>query len=308
MKRFSVPAAIALCLGIPFASMAPAQGLYFESTNETSYTPGGKPVKGYIMPKKFREDMDSKSAMIIRLDKDVTYFLVPENKTYSEMTFADMQAGMKTTDAAMQKTIEDLKKKMADMPQDQRKMVEKSMGKWLEKEKEPQLEVAPTAESKKICGYACQKYSVKKDGKEWMTVWATKDIPEGQALLKDWADAMRRLSVANRNLGGDIAAAYVKVGAFPMETRTEDMHTEVTKLERRSIPDAEFEVPGGYTKTQSPFQRATGAFSGADSGKSPAQPKAKPQPKVGPAFCASCGAKVEPGAKFCTQCGAKIGG
>jgi len=41
-----------------------------------------------------------------------------------------------------------------------------------------------------------------------------------------------------------------------METGMSGVKTVVTKVEPRSTPDSDFEIPGGYTRTRSPFEGA----------------------------------------------------
>ena len=69
-----------------------------------------------------------------------------------------------------------------------------------------------------------------------------------------------------------VAAVAEKIEGFPLEKDMKEMGKEtVTKIEPRSVPDSEFEIPAGYTKTPSPFE----ALGGAAKGKAKAKGKDK---------------------------------
>jgi len=59
--------------------------------------------------------------------------------------------------------------------------------------------------------------------------------------------------------GGDDAWSDVLSHGFPLRVTMRDasgkplMNLEATRIEKKSIPDSELEVPAGYTKSKSPI-------------------------------------------------------
>jgi hypothetical protein len=47
-----------------------------------------------------------------------------------------------------------------------------------------------------------------------------------------------------------ISEAYQKIEGFPVQTEIGGMTNTVTKVERRSTPASQFDVPAGYTKVE----------------------------------------------------------
>jgi uncharacterized protein DUF4412 len=238
-----------------------AQGLYWESTSTGPRVPGGKPLtaKNYAAPKKHKID-HGEQIIIFRLDQEKMYVVNPAKKTYSEMTFADLEAA-----AEAQKEM--MKKQLEFMPPEQRKALEKQLGTG----KDAKVEVEKTSEKRDIAGRSSMKHVVKEDGKETMTVWVTDDVKEYKSLKADFDALTKRMGALNPGMKG-IAAAAEKIEGFPVEKDMKEMGKEtVTKIESRSVPDSEFEVPADYTKTPSPFE----ALGGAAKGKAKAKGKDK---------------------------------
>src|SRR5271169_483596 len=92
MKIHGRTHSVGLCLALLLAGSAFSQGLYWEST-----TSGG-PLKDkenlsqtFAMPKMFKI-VNPSGVMILRMDQEKIYNVDPAKKTYSEMTFAEMEA------------------------------------------------------------------------------------------------------------------------------------------------------------------------------------------------------------------------
>jgi hypothetical protein len=170
-----------LCLTLLLAGSVFSQGLYWEST--TSGGPMGDKEnvsQNYAIQKMFKL-VNPLMTMIFRMDKEAIYTINPEEKTYTEMTFAQMES-------------------MA----------------------------------KKAGGF--------------------------DVIRKDWIEFSKRMASLSNTTG--MSEAYSKIDGFPMETDmllgSTKMVTVVTKIEKRSPSAREFEVPAGYTKTQSPLGDSAG--------------------------------------------------
>lgn len=251
MKCHIVRGALGICLALTSVVSAFGQGVYWEGTMSGMHV-GERVTKMYYMPKKFKAVTGAdEQVMIVRLDKEVIYTLEPKDKTYSEMTFAEMETMMKKAGSKIDSQMEDLKKKMESMPEEQRKMVEKMMGdKMTGKGKEGTAEVSNTGEKKTINGYACTKFVIKQNGNEFMTVWATKDIKEFEPMRKDMEEFSKRMMAMNPMRSKGLVEAMKKIDGFPIETFLQGVKNVVTKVEKRTTASNEFEVPAGYTKVR----------------------------------------------------------
>ncbi|MEW6511279.1 MAG: DUF4412 domain-containing protein [Bacteroidota bacterium] len=234
-----------------------AQGMYTEST--TSGGPMGDRTiqsKSYMMPRMFRHESGDGKVMIVRLDKELVYWVDPADKTYSESTFKEIEESMKKAGAQMDKRMAEMEEKMKDMPPEQRAMMEKMMGGMMGgKSKDAKVEVTGPGEKKSIGGYNCAKYTVSSDGKEMMTLWVSKDVRGFESLKKDWEEYSRRMAQLTPGVGKAMAEAFKKLDGYPIQTEMMGVTTVVTKVEKHTTPPSQFEVPAGYTKTDSPLKK-----------------------------------------------------
>lgn len=245
------------------AASAFAQGLYWQSTTEGSVGEGV--TENFAMPKMFKTvstgDLNNDGITIARLDKQLFWMLNPKKKTYSEMTFAQMEETMKKAGGKMDAAMEKMNKEMAGMPKEQREMMERMMGgKMPGTQSDAAVEMQKTADRKTIAGYACTKYVALQDGKEFMTMWVTKDVQGFESLMADWKEFTKRMSAMTSRFAKGAADAYKNIDGFPMQTTVSMMNnsvtTTVTKIERRTTPAREFDIPSGYTKVKSEFEGA----------------------------------------------------
>jgi hypothetical protein len=171
----------------------------------------------------------------------------PEKKTYTEMTFEEFETRVKQ---GRLKTDEAMKKGMAEMPPEQRKMIEERMAAMSGQHATAKVEVVETGKQKSIDGYLCTGYTVKRDGKEIETVWATRDIPNFASVRKDF----QRIASLFSSITADrsVFASLEKVDGFPIERSwmggTPD---KITKIQKGSFPASAFEIPQGYAKVKS---------------------------------------------------------
>ena len=203
----------------------------------------------YYVPKKLKTVNDQNGDFhIIRIDQDKVYTVHTKEKTYSVMTFAEIEQMGKQMNAQM----EQLQKQMKDMPEEQRKMMEKMLGgKAPGAQKEPKIEVIKTGEQKSINGFACNRYSVISDGKEEISLWVTPDVKGFAAMKQDFMEQGKRMAAMTPGGFKGIVEAMQKVDGFPIETEMGTMmKTTVTKVEMKTVASSEFEVPAGFTKVE----------------------------------------------------------
>lgn len=230
-----------------------AQGLYWESmTKGPAMGENGMSSKNYYMPKMFK-DVSDRGETIIRLDKKLLVSVNHKDKTYSEMTFDELESSMKKAGGQLDERMKEMQEKLASMPEEQRKMVEKMMGdKMPGMNKEAKVEVTKSDETKTISGYACTKYLVTQDGKDFLTIWGTKEVKADEVMGKEMREFRERMSAMMPMNGKGMAEAMKQLDGFPIQTEVMGRITiTVTKIEKRSTPTSAFEVPEGYKKVKS---------------------------------------------------------
>ena len=244
---------VAVIAALFVAVIAYSQGVYWESTTSGGAL-GDRVIssQSFYVSHKFKSTTpDMGNMTIVRLDKKMIYQIDSNEKTYSEMTFDQWEAEMKKMGQKMDAQMDELQKKMQDMPEEQRKMMEQMMGSQMagKKNKDAKIDVTKTGESKQIAGMGCTRYSVTKDGKEAIALWATKDLKGYDAMRKDMEEFSARMMTSDFQGMKGLAEAIKKVDGFPMETDMQGgVKIEVTKVQRQEIAANEFEVPAGYTK------------------------------------------------------------
>ncbi len=241
---------------IALAVPAIAQGLYWESlTTKPGDKEKGKLSQFYYMPGKYKATMDgNQHGAIIRLDKEVMMMMDNKEKSYWEMTFKEMESMMKGVGSKLDAAMEEMNAQMKDLPEDQRKMVEKMMGGRMPG-KEARIDVEKTGESKTISGYKCAKFLLKKGDDEMATVWTTRDISDFAVMKKDMEEFGKRMAaMMPRGMEGAVEKSLSALEGFPIQTERKDgTIMTVTKIEKKSTPAGEFEAPAGYKKQKPPM-------------------------------------------------------
>ena len=254
MRLRNVRRILGLGAAIAIAVGAFSQGAYWESKTSGGPIQGERFSTMYYSPKMFKHvpKGDDEQTIIVRLDKEVMYTLHPKDKTYSEMTFAELEKFMQQMTSRSDSKMAALQEKMKNMPEEQRKMMEKMMGNRMPgKAKESVIEVTNAGEKKSISGYSCTKFVVTQDGNEMMQMWTTKEVKIFDAMRKDFEEYSKRMASMSPMMGKGYLDAMRKIEGFPIETQMGDIVTVITKVEKRSNPGSEFEVPAGYTKVKS---------------------------------------------------------
>jgi hypothetical protein len=236
-----------------WASGVLAQGLYWESRT-TGIGDGVHTSQFYAMPKMIKVMHTGGPTVLIRVDQDKFITIDPKTHSYREMSGSEMESLAQSSKARMQAAMAQMQQRMAKMPPEQRAAMEQAMRglSAAETTATATTQVTNTGETRTIGGYACAKYVATADGKPVLTAWATKDIPGFATLRADWLAYQKRLGSQPGTPGGNMGQAFAKIDGFPMETEMGDIKTEVTKVEARTIPASEFEVPAGFKKESAP--------------------------------------------------------
>lgn len=244
----------AVFLALAVAAGASAQGLYWEM-NTTFGEKEAKQTQFFYMPKKYKVVPKEGMMSILRLDQEKMLLVDGGRKRYHEMTFAEMESMMKGVDAKMK----EMESQMDQLPPEQRKMMEEMMGKMHPKKGKKDVEVVKAGETKTINGYKCSKFLLKRGGEQEGVIWATQDIGIPAATWKEmWKDmeqfGKRMAALMPEGEENLIEKSRWMIDGFPIRTEMKDEVTmTVTKIEKRSIPASEFEVPAGFKKEAAPI-------------------------------------------------------
>jgi hypothetical protein len=229
--RWIAVAALAVLLGPALVS---AQDLTVVSTT----TANGKQVQktDYISAAATRTGTGDGSEVILRLDQKKMYLLRPAQKTYSEMTFDDLQAMASKATAAMEK-----------LPPEAAAQMQKMMGGMGIGE----MKVTDVGPGEAIAGYATEKYHVVLGTMMEGDIWAAPAL----ALPTMFYDAMKAATPANPILDmRKLFDEYKKIKGMPLKTVTNTKMmgqsmtstTLATSVSRSPIPASTFEVPAGF--------------------------------------------------------------
>lgn len=254
MKR-TVAAAVVLA----FATTAFSQGLYYEAKVEGAGTNRGEQM--YLVPKKLKivnANTPGNSVMIVRLDKEVIWQVNPSQKTYAEITFAQLEEMAGKMGAKMNDAMAKMQKELEGLPPEQRKMVEEMMKGTMPGAASGggSVTVRNTGERQTISGFPCIKYVATQGNDVLMTLWTTRSVQGFDEFAGDWKEFGKRMTALVPRFGKEMANAYKDIDGMPIKTQAGGITTTVTKIDRRSIPAAEFEIPAGYTKTRSDLEEA----------------------------------------------------
>jgi hypothetical protein len=240
-------------LVVTAAAVACPQGLYWESTSGGKQGAGPNGARSYAAPKMFK-NVDGDRVVLIRLDRQKLYSIDLGKKTYWEMTFAEMEGMMKRA----RNQMEQVQKRMRNLSPEQKRMVEEQMGKGMADlvASGGKVKTTATNEVKTVSGYTCTKYIASHKKDVLLTAWATKGVKGFASLRKDWDQFYTRLLSLSPVTSMGFAEAFRKIDGFPMEMEAAGRTTVVAKVEQRSIPAMEFELPSGLTKQPSTLLQA----------------------------------------------------
>jgi hypothetical protein len=188
--------------------------------------------------------------MIFELSTGRMVMIDHGKKEYWESTSAEREAFMARMDEQMRK----MKEQMANLPASLREKMGAGMGVGA-------VTVRKEAETRKIAGYTCQKYTVTMGESMTMEQWATPDL---QVPLQ-YYESMKAMFANNPMLKGLASSMeeFKKIKGFPLAETTSIKGPmglggvttrEAVEVKQTPIPASTFEVPAGYKKKESPFK------------------------------------------------------
>ena len=184
---------------------------------------------------------NNKSWSIIETRKQNMFFVNPQQKTYSEVSFAEWQdlsrrLDEKTNAAYAQAGIQ--KKSAAN----------------------PKVEIKKIGNGGKIAGFDTVKYQVFADGKLYQELWVTDD----NELMSDYGDPkflqkwFECLWISDANSKPEQDPAYIRLISSTYTLKhlnckyrhghLESRLYDTSRIERKKIPASEFAIPPGYKK------------------------------------------------------------
>ncbi len=191
------------------------------------------------------KDLADKTDMIIRLDAGYSMTVDHNKKTYSIITFEDMEKGKQQAQASM---AEEMKNMSAEEREMMKKMMGGKMGGMMAGEM-PQLSFKSTGKSKTIQGYNCNQVMVYMDSDPIMEMWLTNKYTLGDDFLKTYQKMgfFKGELPKDKDLKGFpiFSKMEMDMGMGKMETET-----TVTKVVPTGVADSEFDAPRGYKKIE----------------------------------------------------------
>ena len=201
-------------------------------------------------------ELPDSQVTIIRGDKGLVWSIDLKNKTYTEMTFEQIAEMQKQARAQMRQARSQVAQELENLPPEQREMVEQMMqsrmGKAMQDMMEGKFRLTwnKTGDTEKILGYKCVKYVGLLNGQPFMEVWVTDKYDLGETFI-----AMLR---AYGIVGGEGEAEIQPLHGLPLKSiTTMDLgmgkvreESVAVKVRKKKIPDSEFELPAGLTKSE----------------------------------------------------------
>ena len=130
MKESMLRGTLVLCLSLCMVVVSYAQGVYWETTTTGSMESDEALVSQfYYMPKKLKVvDIGDDIVVVLRLDKELVIVMNTKEKTYWEMTFAEMEEMVKGAGMQKDAAMREMQKQMAGLSKEQQEMMKKMMG------------------------------------------------------------------------------------------------------------------------------------------------------------------------------------
>jgi len=205
----------------------------------------------------------SPEGVVIIDAKDSQMIMINDaRKTYSVLTKADIDAAeAKMKEQMNSPEMQKAQEAMKNLPPEQRARMESMMGGMFA------VDVQKVGTSRKIAGYTCEDWTVKIG-----TMSTTEECVSSEVkiplktweMFKSWTDSMKSMMAAMGPAGksmGNMTEQMKKIKGIPLASKTttnimghsSSSSTEVTEIKNGSIPASAFEIPAGYTKTDSPM-------------------------------------------------------
>jgi len=198
-------------------------------------------------------ELEEQDIIIIRLDKELSWYIDKKEVTYTEMKFSDVEEGMNQAKESMKQMQEQMK----NMSPEERKMMEQMMGSKMAKMmgagEGPQLSVKKTGEIQTVNGYKCNKVLLNSENEPLMTFWMTDKYQLGNEFMETY----RKMGFFDSY----IPAEMKEMKGFPIKTEMSmntgfgnvETMTIVNKIVPQSVSTSEFELPKGLKKREMPM-------------------------------------------------------
>lgn len=258
-KRVFLGLLVVLCVGVAAASAR--AGVVIEQQTKSGDTGEVMKTITYVEPGLLRSEMqmgDQLTIMIFRADRQVVWMIQPREKTYREMTQADVERLAGQMDAARQRMEAMLK----SMPPEQRAMAEQMMKQQMGAEAQPVKMEVKKLGRESVGKFSATKYELLADGERAAQIWAASveqlniQKPEMDTFLQ-FAKFFEKLS----RTAGEMTAANVlarhweSIEGFPVKTVSYEggevaNEQQVVRAERQSLGDDKFQLPPGLKKIE----------------------------------------------------------
>jgi Domain of unknown function (DUF4412) len=254
-RKFMRATHLAALLLIPGAASA---GVYMETTHHDLLEPGkssGK-HKMWFDSGNFRaEDADARAIQIYK-DK-IVYIVEMDEKRYTTLD----REGIERLSGQISEARKQMQARMANMPPEQRAMVEKMMGSMASSTAETPRVVKATARTESAAGQSCKVWEVTVDGKkeEELCVVAPSALPGGTEMMttmRELGDLFKSFMQSLDKAGGNNAINDAwrdlqTVNGIPIITRMFDEgkathEIRLTTVRSESVPASSFTVPAGF--------------------------------------------------------------
>ena len=183
-------------------------------------------------------------------------------KTYSVITKQDIDtASAQMKEQMNSPEVQKAQEAMKNLPPEQRQRMEAAMGSMFA------VDVQKLGTSHKIAGYNCDDYTVKIGQYSSTEECMSTDVKfpmQTWEMFKSWSDTMKGMAAAMGPMAkgmGNMQEQLKKVRGFPLSSKTtvnvmghsSSSSSEVTEIKNGPIPASAFDIPAGYTKTDSPM-------------------------------------------------------
>lgn len=205
------------------------------------------------------EDPSSgKYVMIFDQSKQAVWMADLSKKTYVEFTAAQVQ-GM---GQQMQQAMKEMEAQLAQMPPEQRAMVEQMMKQRMGSSAPPEVTVREKSQGEKVGQFVCTRYEVLTGGQLSEEICAA---PAAQLQLeasayetfKALAEFYEPLSRQAPKGGWSVSSAMRQIQGFPVRTiayegQKPTSEWVLVKIEKQSLDAGLFTLPSGLKKTEMP--------------------------------------------------------
>lgn len=220
----------------------------------------GKPPARMLIDRHALRVEEGAEVIIYRRDKNLLWNLNAKERSYAEVTEADLRNVGQTMQGAMQQ----LKDQMKDMSPEERQFMERMMGDSakaaLERTAPAKVAYRKLASGQKVGKWTCDRYEMTLDGKKEgeMCFARAASIGLGAEEARTLEAFFAFMAQAARQMGAAVLGMKLPGGAneppgIPVETTSARPgqppdHIEVTELKRQAFPASLFEVPAGFKK------------------------------------------------------------